>query len=184
MRRILLVFNILMATSVVHAGETHGWVEYLGRAGTIKRKDLVLFFNGPLSGKTGWFILGQNGKPDYSMIYGGPTYQLNNHLQIGLGAGFESPNHAFHFGTFGVWYDKHHTLLYVFEDGAADGTDRWHRLQFNRSLDRHWGIGFMDQALLGRGPRAELNAGKTKVWVASLKNRGAQTNLIGLRTNF
>jgi hypothetical protein len=69
----------------------------------------------------------------------------------------------------------------IYEDG---GTGPWHKVVANYALT-NWGVGVMDQAGLGTGPRIVRGIGKHyQVWGAYLANGGKFTPTFAVSRSF
>lgn len=121
-----------------------------------------------LSGRVGTFmwaqIVPQEGK--YRQIYGGPSYQVADWLQVGVGGGVERAENKGRLGSFAYLTPiKNNSVFMIYEDG---GSGPWWLLlhTYRFGLFKQYGIGVMSQAYLGTGPRVEYNWGKLGRWKA------------------
>ena len=181
---IVILYFLLFPTISVIAGETNFWLEGQGihsRDG----KDISQVnggLSGNISGPVGYFVFGQTISTGYRQIYGGPTLKPFSWLEVGVAGGQETggtPNRRAAY----LWSGNDSvSVIGIFENG---GSGPWHKIVVNYRVSNSVGIGIMDQAFLGRGPRMEYSLNKNvTLWGAVLHDKTSNSTNSTFAVNF
>ena len=90
------------------------------------------------------------------------------YLQLGFGLGLEQAKNPWRIGSM-IWIGKEDwSVLSLFEAG---GSGYWHQINAIYRLNRNIGIGLMEEAFTGFGPRLELTIPQLPIqlWVSLLQ---------------
>lgn len=137
-----------------------------------------IWFQQGLRGKVGMFMWAQV-SPTYRQTYSGLSYQFTNWLQAGVGGGVEEADSLARLGSFLYLSKGSDSLFGIYENG---GSGRWHLAVYNHKVGKsRFGVGFHNQAFVGSGPRAEVNFGPVKFWVATLLEKSGHNFIYGVR---
>ena len=100
-------------------------------------------------------------------------------MQAGVGGGIEQADSMARLGSFLYAAKGRNSLFAIYENG---GSGRWHQAVFNHQIGKsRYGLGVHNQAFVGTGPRAEVNLGPVKFWVAALWEKGGRNFMYGVR---
>lgn len=188
---VLLLF-VLSATPALAAEEKElglgFWIE--AQVASKGAERFIGSYERELVGPFGISVTAVQESDGYREFYAGPTVKLVDWLQVGIGIGREhipevdeeeSLDSTRYNTFFSIEYEK--IALYgSFENG--DGGP-WHELRAVYNPIEKFGIGIMDEARRGLGPRFEYNIRENvQVWGAILYDRDVAETTTVLAVNF
>ena len=183
MRQVTALVVLVMLAFASNAGAANFWFEPQVTHSNGKNKLGVNGgINGNFSGPFGYYAFGQVSSNGYRQLYAGPTWKPASWLEVGIGVGKENmPDSTRRNAYFWVGHEGM-SVFGTFENG---GSGPWHKMVLNYRLNDAVGIGVMDQAFLGFGPRVEYNIKKgVQLWGAVLRDNDTNSTNAKLAVKF
>lgn len=121
----------------------------------------------------GYYVFAQALSNGYRQIYGGPTWKPLSWFEVGVAFGRENVSDSARRNAYFSVRKGDFSAYGTFENG---GSGPWHKVVLSYSVNDLIGIGVMDQAFLGRGPRVEYKIKEgVSLWGAVLYDNITRT---------
>lgn len=150
----------------------------------------IIWYERDVTKQFGFFAFVWKESDGYREVIAGPTWKPFKKLQLGFGVGNETVPQEGRGSRRMFFFEANPTdelnLHGSFERGRASGP--WHKVTATYALSEKFGIGLMDETIIGRGPRLEFNTKienkKTQFWAAGLEKAGTKTLILGVNVSF
>jgi len=154
--------------------------------GNTKPWKAIGWYEPPIKGQFGFFMLAEYESDGYRSTYIGPTWKPFSWFRVGAGLGAEqSPEDKLKSVRGALFFEidrKKFNIFAMFENG---GTGPWHKVTATYKATEKIGFGGMSETELGIGPRIEYKLRKNvQLWGAILHDNSTKTTTPIFAVNF